>query len=392
MGAFSLANLDIAGIEISDAAISYTDQPRQRRYTLSALRLKTGRVHGGDAFPVELEAAIASLSPALTAQVQGAATVATDAVTKSLHLRELKTAAKGRYSPPATGFPLDFDIAATSASLDYEGGPRRLTTAPLKLSIARLQRGNEGQPPVLSAQGTIDLSLSLDLARQRYAATGLKASLEVGGSSLPGTLPQRIELAGDATADLIAGSAALQAVTLSAYGLAASSPGLALEGLASEAPTVTGPLALAPFEPRKVMALLGLPPPKSADASALRAASLSTQMSASRAAVKLDDLALTLDDSHLRGSLAVTGFAPPAFRFKLQADSLDADRYLPPRVLPPPGEALSKKLDVKSLEAPLALLQDLDAEGTLAVGRLQLRGLLLKDAELNLAGSPKAAR
>lgn len=90
------------------------------------------------------------------------------------------------------------------------------------------------------------------------------------------------------------------------------------------------------------------------------------------------DLSSKFDDSHVRAKLAVKGFASPAYRFDVDIDRLDADRYL----------AGSKD---SSPEKPfdLAFLRKLDASGNLAIGALKVYGLQLSKVALGIhaAGS-----
>ena len=46
---------------------------------------------------------------------------------------------------------------------------------------------------------------------------------------------------------------------------------------------------------------------------------------------ELDELVLALDDTTLKGTFALQDFDAPAYRFALDVDRVDADRYLPPK-------------------------------------------------------------
>ena len=386
----SLSGLDLAGIAITDAALSYNDAQKLKHYEVEGLRLRTGRVHGAEPFDFDTAASIKSTAPSLSANAEATGTLAWDAASSSARLSALKARVKAALTPATPGKPLAVDAVLTTALLNYDGASRVLTTAPVTLGIASLTQG-AADTPALTAKGPVNATLSFDLAQQRYSAKGFTAELELGGSSLPGGKPQAVTLAGELAADLAAHSASLQGMSLAAFGLNANA-GLKLEGLGGDAASISGPLTLAPFEPRKLMAALGMAAPKTADASVLNSAQLSTQLNASSKALRLDALTLTLDQTTFTGSAAVADFEPLSYAFKLNADTLDADRYLPPRVVHPAGEAPVKRVDVKSAEIPVEMLQKLNAEGTLNVGKLTLKGVALTDALLRLSGNLGAAR
>jgi AsmA protein len=109
-------------------------------------------------------------------------------------------------------------------------------------------------------------------------------------------------------------------------------------------------------------------------------------------AVNLSDLQLKLDETSVKGSLAVADFAKPAIDFKLAVDAVDADRYLPPKIeAAKPGEA--KKAAPKAAasnaasgddSATVGSLRALNLRGSLSVGKLKINNAKLSNVSFNI--------
>ena len=102
----------------------------------------------------------------------------------------------------------------------------------------------------------------------------------------------------------------------------------------------------------------------------------------SRQSVRSDNLQVTIDDSRIVGSVNVQRFGKPAVQVDLQADSIDADRYLLPVSGRTGGSAAATPVDA-SIEA----IRALDFAGEVRVQTLILRGLELKDVRLTSDGA-----
>ena len=87
--------LDIAGVEISDAAVSYADAAAGSRYVLSKLNLKTGRLAPGVPTRVELSAHVHSDQPKLDLSVELKTRLTFDPEKQSLALADVALEAKG---------------------------------------------------------------------------------------------------------------------------------------------------------------------------------------------------------------------------------------------------------------------------------------------------------
>lgn len=385
-----LRDIDIEGLALSQVRVDYDDRKAGQQYQLDALQLKTGRLHAGR--PVEVEGSFTAKAsaPVVTAKVGFAAEVALDAAKGDLRLTRPRFTLDADQSGAQ---PIAVVMALQGETLGYAKATQTLSGAPLTLSIDSLVVG-AADKPLLTAKGTLKTQLVADLAQRVHRLDGFDAELQLGGSAVPGGKPQAVEFAGSIAADLAAQQVKIGKPTLSAFGLKASAQQWLLSQIGGETPTLAGDLAVAAFEPRTVMAALGIAPPPTADAGALKSLSLTTQLSASAKRVVLDALSLQLDDTRLSGTLAVTDLASKAIRFDLKADRLDADRYLPPAPKPAAGASATPaaKADINATPLPFEALQKLNAQGSLQVASLKLKNVQMAYVRLALEGADGAAK
>ena len=285
--------------------------------------------------------------------------------------------------------PLQASFALSSERIGFAKTSQQLSAEPLRLQLKQLLIGAAAQPK-LSAQGNINTSLKTDLAQQQHTLAGLKADLQLAGSLLPGGKPQTLQLATTLIADLAQQQLRLSPVQLAGFGLKVDAQQWRVSGLSGEVPQLEGDLAIAAFNPRTLLASLGIEAPKTADPKAFTAASLNTQLTASAQRLALDKLVLKLDDTTLRGTLNVRDVAKKAVAFALSADRLNADRYLAPAEKPAVGATATPaaKADMNATELPFDALRQLNVQGTLEVAAFQLKNLKLSNARVKLDGTP----
>lgn len=239
------------------------------------------------------------------------------------------------------------DLAQTVRSLEaqavFGSGGQGIRVEPLQ-ARAKVQNPALGKGPVdvtLSTQGTID-PVQQTLTLSNLAIKGL--GLDVKGS-----------------------------LSVAAYGDAARRH-------------FGGTLAVAPFDLRALMSTIGKPLPVTADPNVFRRTALDGKISGSGDSLSLAGLALTLDDSRIKGDLGVSHFASPALVFNLDVDALDADRYLPPRATAdgaaPPADPATSAAVGTATAVPLDALRALRMKGQLRVGRLVISNLKLANVAL----------
>jgi AsmA protein len=182
----------------------------------------------------------------------------------------------------------------------------------------------------------------------------------------------------------------LKAQTLSAPAYEVNAAGAMVSGSVNataivDALAATGSVQLAPLVVREWAPRLGVAIPITRDSKALSSVSASGDFSYGKHAVRFEKLQATLDDTHLKGDLAVD-LNTEAVKFDLVVDTLDADRYLPPP--PPPGTPVPVTPPAPPPKSPEAS-KPLDANGTLAVGSIHFLPLDLTNVRVTVATNDK---
>jgi len=155
------------------------------------------------------------------------------------------------------------------------------------------------------------------------------------------------------------------------FGLAASGE-VTGRGVSKQA-SWTGRAKVAQFSPQDLIQRFGLPPQPTSDPKALTRATIDTRFAVDAKEAHLDDLVLALDDTKLTGNFALVGFEKPTYRFTLEVDRVDADRYLPPKA----RDAKQGEATAGDIKLPENNTMNLD--GTMQIADLRLAGLQFSD-------------
>ncbi|GAB4264624.1 MAG: AsmA family protein [Methylomicrobium sp.] len=153
-------------------------------------------------------------------------------------------------------------------------------------------------------------------------------------------------------------------------------------------PTFTGPISLASFNPTALFKQLAIEPPSMQDSTALTTISAELQLRASGRAVDLQDIVIRLDDSSLTGTFRIDDPSHPKMTFELAIDTLNADRYLPPRkdsspsAQPIAGPAAAVAAGASLI--PAETLRNLNLEGLLSIGTLTAKSVSMDGITLEL--------
>lgn len=141
-----------------------------------------------------------------------------------------------------------------------------------------------------------------------------------------------------------------------------------------------------PFSPRKLMASLGMDfPVTTSDSAVLDRVSFQSQVKGTTRSVSVTGGKLKIDDSTMAFSADVKNFQAPDIRFKINLDTMDLDRYLPPPAEKPetPGapEGSSKK------KAPdYTPLRRLALKGDIVVGSLKVSNAKVENIHIGVEG------
>ncbi len=366
----ALAALAIGGVDLSNASVRWDDAQAGQRYQVSKLALSTGALGGGA--PVDLTLSF-DLDGAIAGHVEADGRLELDAGKLALGGFELKVQLSG------DGLGGGSVEGQLNADLLLDQVKQQLALDGLKVEITKLNMAD--------LDGALSFSGSLqgDLEKQRFSAPGLALSGALEGKALPAGKVE-LQLGADVAADLMAQTLALDKLALQVAGLKVD--GAVQVSQLLDGPRYKGRLHAAPFSPRELLARLGQEVPETADPKVLGRAELEASLSGSMDAVQLAALSLQLDDTKLKGTASVRHFAKPAIRFQLAADTLDADRYLPPESAAPEKAVASPGATAAggAVELPLETLRALDVDGKLTLGKLTVRKLKLQNISLAIKG------
>lgn len=183
------------------------------------------------------------------------------------------------------------------------------------------------------AQGALSGTVRGDLRARTYAFGGLQLDLRLADGPFHN---KALQLTSTGEMDLDN-----RAETLALRDLVLKAGSVRLEGAAKASqlyhePRYEGQMALAAFDARGWLKEQGLPPPTSADPTALTRVGVKADWQWAAERLVLDGLDVLLDKSRITGTAAWLAGSPARLEFDLKADSLNLDAYLPPDQAPTP--------------------------------------------------------
>jgi AsmA protein len=244
------------------------------------------------------------------------------------------------------------ELANSRISFVDETVPRRVTVAALNLTTDEIEEDT----------AFTDTEVSGVLHMDGFAAEGVPFKLDVPHARVAWDLSV----------------IAVKGYELSVGGL--SLDGMVSGGLAGE-PKLSGAVETNTFDPRALLASIGIEPPGTTDPKALGAVQLESNWSFESGAIALDPLALTVDETRLTGHFRRAAGADPVGEFALRGDSIDLARYIPP------SDPASEPFVL-----PTALLRSLKLRGTLELERATLDDTEMKGVTLRLVLDEQGAR
>ncbi len=223
-------------------------------------------------------------------------------------------------------------------------------------------------------------------ARWRVEELDLALGLEPGEGALPQAL-RDVELDGRLFGGPLPAAGAVFALDAPRLGFVVEGPQLSLPRFSArfDSTDIEGQFEVANAESfaaqlkvstpslRGQLQALGITAPLTRDPQVFGALQLSAQANYSDGAMNLTALDVKLDDTRLQGEVQLPALSPLVLRFRLDADTMDVDRYLEP------PEAKSDPF-----ELPVATLESLDAKGVLRISEARLSGATAHDVVLTV--------
>lgn len=409
---FEVESIDIAGVTLRDAFVTYRDAQAGQSYRLEKLNLETGTLRPGE--PTDIEASLSAFDEIrkMSADLSLSATVLADLVAQKAAVDKLKLDVKAKGEGLDAAVKLAGDIAAnletrvvdvTGLALDFKtamkdlkaegklGGKLLADLGQQSVGVDGLKLDFKAVTPTLEAAGQLSAKVKAGLESKQYELAGLSLAADASGTAVPGGR-QALKLSGNLLYDAAKGAMRFADGKIATAGLSITTA-ITGEGLDGDSPRLSGPINVASFNPRTLLKALGMEDVKTTDPKVLGSASLATRYSGSFKSARFEDLRLKLDETSITGTLAVKDFATQAIEFALKLDRMDADRYLAPPEKPTAKPAAAQSTQqLNAVELPVEALEKLNASGTLDAGELKIKGATLKNVQLKIDGPKGAAK
>jgi AsmA protein len=142
-------------------------------------------------------------------------------------------------------------------------------------------------------------------------------------------------------------------------------------------------LHVAEFSLKDLMRALDMEPPATADPNALGRVAFNAKAAVTEEVIALESMTLDLDDSTMVGTLSLPLSATGAIRFDLNVGAINLDGYMAPPAAAAPEDDESQD----DFEIPVDVIRELNANGSLKIGRAFLSGLEFTNLELGVDSS-----
>ncbi len=401
-----LKSIDIGGINIRNADVSYSDQQSGQAYKVTGLNLETGSISPGDPFDLSLAFVTTIEAQKATADVKLSTRVEYDLEAqaysaKKLVLKLLATLPDQKADIDLSG-DLSADLKQQTAKADKLSLKLKAKTADGTADVAldgsvsanltnktalaeKLTVKLKAAMKDLNADADLSVRVSAEYDKPLVRAEKLSLALNATGASLPGG-KQAATFTGDAIYDGSKGTLKLATGELKAADLGLEVMlGLDGSGLNTDAPRFMGPISIKNFNPRDLMKLLDIKV-ETHDPETLKALALRLKFDASTNSARISDLNMKLDQSTFTGNATISDFKSKAAEFALKLDTIDADRYLPTPTVPVKEAPLTaeEKAAVNATEVPSDVLDTLNVVGSVDIGKLKLKNVAMNAVQLRI--------
>lgn len=396
-------------LEVKNTQLTLVDQLAGVTRTLSKVAVQAQDIDPDQAFPIKAQFQFAQKDAAgktLLADNQIETTVALNLDAKQHVLSALNFGSQ----LSGTALPAPVGIVATAEEIKLDLTAQRHQVKALTLAVdyrdAKLK-----QPATLKFAGDINA----DLAKQIVQLTGISLDAQYQDAGRPAPITAKITTQGQI--NLASGQASLPKLNIAASladkslpkampasvstsleanwktgdvrlpSLVAQLAGIRIDSqLAVKLPalatgaspatkgmSINGSLQTNTFNPRQLMATLGMTAPVTKDPKVLQRVSLSTTISGNETQVLASNLRLLLDGSNISGEAGVRELPNARLYARLNLDQINSDNYLPPSAAPTAAkaDAAATKKAVAGI-LPVSLLRSQNIDVALSAGALDI--------------------
>ncbi|MEZ0231397.1 MAG: AsmA family protein [Methylophilaceae bacterium] len=353
---------DIDGVNVTDSAVSFTDEPANTKYALNKFNLKAGHVALGVPFDLAADFAIEASKPTVlaTADIQG--NFMADPEAKHFVAKGLNVLVKGNLAT--------LNDAEVKLAGDIDAKPENMEVLVDSLKLA--------------ATGTLDGAkvkaefAAPSLVIQNDKVSGKTAKLDVQQEKGSDTLKAKLQIA-----DISGSPTAIRSSAISGE-ISADQGARHLVGKFSS--PFTGNIEKLIFDLPKLVGNVDVKDPAIPEGSLKADFVLNVHADIKQEKVS-SNFNLAVDESKIKGMLGINRFAQPTLDFDIDIDKLDADRYIVKSAgSAKPATTEQKTANPKTTDTPIDLsgLKQLNANGELRIGWLKLANVRSTNVRIKL--------
>ncbi|MBW2154524.1 MAG: AsmA family protein, partial [Deltaproteobacteria bacterium] len=136
------------------------------------------------------------------------------------------------------------------------------------------------------------------------------------------------------------------------------------------------------FNLRRVLTKLGQTLPKTSDPKAMSVVEVSASVNGNENEIGIESFKVRLDDTRFQGKATIQFKPSPMYRLEIRADTMDADRYLPPKKKRATSVAATPGAAAAAL--PVDTLRSMNLDGALVIEKLKITNLRLNNIQLKV--------
>lgn len=343
---------DVDGVKVTNTELRFIDEMQDTVYMIKRFNLQTGHIALARPFDLETTFDLVGQKPKLNAKFDISGNFMADVENKHYVVKKLDAAINGAVA--------SLKNAHITLVGDVDAKP-----ATTELLVDGLKFALEG------AQEDAKIALKLSapkLTVQKDVVTGKRAdvsfSQEKGNDNIHANL---------ALKDIKGSPQAVQSSGIKGE-LSATQGSRHIEGKFSS--PFTGNIDKLIFDLPKLAGNLNITDPALPKGAMQGAFNLNLHSDLKQEKMNTD-LAIDVDDLHLKGNIGIASFSNPVYQFNLNLNKLDADKYI---------TKSDKPADNKSDNTPIDLsaLKKLNAQGSLHIGDLKVANIKTNDVNLKL--------
>ncbi|MPS47606.1 AsmA family protein [Methylobacillus sp.] len=356
---------DISSINVSNSAVSFHDEATDNTYAIEKFNLKTGRVALATPFDLASNFEVSASAPKVEARVKLQGNFMADIENQHFAIQKLDTVVKGNIADvQEADIRLTGDVDARPENMEFLVNGLKLAFAG-QLADARLA-ADFAAPRLVVRQDEVSGDKAELTFSQQKTDQSIKAQLVL--ADIKGS-PRELQSSG------INGEFSLKQADRSVESKFSSPFKGNLEDLVFELPKLAGRIDI------KDKAL-----PKG-----VAQGEFAFKLLADVKQEKVDsDFSLDVEDTKLKGDVAVAGFAKPDIRFSLNGDKLDLNKLLGNNVAnAKPTQKAASKSAAEPSSPDLSALKDLLLQGNVNIGSIVYEKFRLTGLKLGIKADGK---